>query len=290
MATWLALTGHGLGNPIGVVGWRSSPLLRTGPDRPSRGLRRFDITASCDFRSSSVRPRRGNARFWRVGHRSNDADGRADRLLGNRALTGAAAAGCCGGSRRLLCRRAGEIVASSAAAALVAEVLDAFLASITLALWRKATLRGACAELLPGDHRVGSDLQPGCCVLVLAYRDVSPWTLPLFFAPALAAQRWFLMYQEQKTLGSLHCKVQTSRLTAANLSFAKGLIATLDARDRYTAGHSAAVAIYARDIAKRMDLDEAAASPRVPMRAGARHRKDRTPSGSAGEARRADPR
>ena len=35
---------------------------------------------------------------------------------------------------------------------------------------------------------------------MLAYRDVSPWTLPLFFAPALAAQRWFLMYQEQRRL------------------------------------------------------------------------------------------
>jgi HD-GYP domain-containing protein (c-di-GMP phosphodiesterase class II) len=43
-------------------------------------------------------------------------------------------------------------------------------------------------------------------------------------------------------------------LARANLSFAAGLIATLDARDRYTAGHSAAVAIYCRDIARRMDL------------------------------------
>jgi putative nucleotidyltransferase with HDIG domain len=33
-------------------------------------------------------------------------------------------------------------------------------------------------------------------------------------------------------------------------------VATLDARDRYTAGHSAAVAIYARDIAGRLDLSE----------------------------------
>ena len=32
---------------------------------------------------------------------------------------------------------------------------------------------------------------------------------------------------------------------------------TLDARDQYTAGHSAAVAIYARDIAERMGLPEA---------------------------------
>src|SRR6266542_5935918 len=47
------------------------------------------------------------------------------------------------------------------------------------------------------------------------------------------------------------------RLERANLSFATALVATLDARDRYTAGHSAAVAIYSRDIAKRMGLSEA---------------------------------
>ncbi len=43
-------------------------------------------------------------------------------------------------------------------------------------------------------------------------------------------------------------------LEKANLSFATALVTTLDARDRYTAGHSAAVAIYARDIAVRMGL------------------------------------
>src|SRR5205814_8402269 len=88
---------------------------------------------------------------------------------------------------------------------------------------------------------------------VLAYRDISPWTLPLFFAPALAAQRWFLMYQDQRRLAD-DLQYVNEQLKAANLSFAKGLIATLDARDRYTAGHSAFVAIYARDIALRMGL------------------------------------
>src|SRR6201984_2794075 len=44
------------------------------------------------------------------------------------------------------------------------------------------------------------------------------------------------------------------RLRRTSLSFATALVATLDARDQYTAGHSAAVAIYARDIAQRMGL------------------------------------
>jgi putative nucleotidyltransferase with HDIG domain len=47
-----------------------------------------------------------------------------------------------------------------------------------------------------------------------------------------------------------------TRLERASLSFATALVATLDARDRYTAGHSAAVAIYSRDIAARMGLSE----------------------------------
>jgi putative nucleotidyltransferase with HDIG domain len=46
------------------------------------------------------------------------------------------------------------------------------------------------------------------------------------------------------------------RLERATVSFASALVATLDARDRYTAGHSAAVAIYSRDIATAMGLDE----------------------------------
>ena len=61
------------------------------------------------------------------------------------------------------------------------------------------------------------------------------------------------MYQEQRRLAT-DLGEANAQLRAANLSFAKGLIATLDARDQYTAGHSAAVAIYARDIAERMQL------------------------------------
>src|SRR5207248_1674028 len=51
-------------------------------------------------------------------------------------------------------------------------------------------------------------------------------------------------------------RAANSRLERAGLSFASALVATLDARDRYTAGHSAAVAFYARDIAGRLGLSE----------------------------------
>jgi putative nucleotidyltransferase with HDIG domain len=97
---------------------------------------------------------------------------------------------------------------------------------------------------------------PVVVLLALAYDQVSPWTLLLFFVPALAAHRIFGMYQEQRQLAA-DLAGANSRLERANLSFATALVVTLDARDCYTAGHSAAVAIYARDIAARMGLSNA---------------------------------
>ena len=73
--------------------------------------------------------------------------------------------------------------------------------------------------------------------------------------PAFAAQRLLLLYRQQRQTAEA-LKDANARLANANLSFATALVATLDARDQYTAGHSAAVAIYARDIAKRMGLTE----------------------------------
>ncbi len=96
---------------------------------------------------------------------------------------------------------------------------------------------------------------PLVALLVIAYEEVSPLTLPLFLAPALAAQRLFGLYQEQLRLTDDLAQANV-RLERANLSFVRSLVTTLDARDRYTAGHSAAVAIYARDIAERLGLSE----------------------------------
>lgn len=96
---------------------------------------------------------------------------------------------------------------------------------------------------------------PVVAVLAYSYRTISPWSVALFAIPAFAAQRLFLLYRQQRETAE-ELGAANARLAAANLSFASALVATLDARDRYTAGHSTAVAIYARDIARRMDLQQ----------------------------------
>jgi putative nucleotidyltransferase with HDIG domain len=175
--------------------------------------------------------------------------------LFNRAIIGAASGLAATGIVAVVPGGIEETVAAATVAALTAEIVDAALTSITYSLRGLGRWTEAARDLLPVIAASIPFYGPVVAVLAFAYRDVSPWTLPLFFAPALAAQRWFLMYQEQRRLTD-DLQNLNDQLKAANLSFAKGLIATLDARDRYTAGHSAAVAIYARDIAGRMGLDQ----------------------------------
>lgn len=173
----------------------------------------------------------------------------------NRALIGAASGGVALGVAALVPKGVEGTVAASMAAAFVAEGVDAALTSVTFYLRGLGRWSDAVKDLAPVIAASVPFYGPAVAALIFAYRDISPWTLALFFAPALAAQRWFLLYQEQRRLTE-DLQSVNEQLKAANLSFAMGLIATLDARDEYTAGHSAAVAVYARDIAKRMELGE----------------------------------
>jgi putative nucleotidyltransferase with HDIG domain len=88
-----------------------------------------------------------------------------------------------------------------------------------------------------------------------AYHTYSLELVLAFFVPTLAAQRLLHLYRQEKEATN-RLATANDRLRRASLSFATALVATLDARDQYTAGHSAAVAIYARDIAERMGLAE----------------------------------
>jgi putative nucleotidyltransferase with HDIG domain len=146
-----------------------------------------------------------------------------------------------------------RVVAAVAAATLIEQVGDLLLGSVA------AGLRGvSILEIAKLSTTIFTALPlyvPITALLVYAYREVSPWSLALFLFPAFAAQRFFLLYQEQRATGE-ELAAAIERQEKANLSFASALVATLDARDRYTAGHSAAVAIYARDIARRMGLTD----------------------------------
>jgi putative nucleotidyltransferase with HDIG domain len=148
-----------------------------------------------------------------------------------------------------------RMVVATVTASAVAEPLDVAFGALTLKL-RRGDAIAFLRLFVPILFAAMSLYTPVVALLSIAYSEVSPWTLALFFLPALAAQRLFALYQEQRQLADKLIEANTE-LERANLSFAAALITTLDARDQYTAGHSAAVAIYARDIARRMSLSVA---------------------------------
>jgi putative nucleotidyltransferase with HDIG domain len=148
----------------------------------------------------------------------------------------------------------GRVVAAVATATLVEQLGDLLLGSVAARL-RGMTI-GEIAKFSSAIFMALPLYVPITALLVYTYREVSPWSVALFLFPAFAAQKFFLLYQEQRaTAEELAAAIE--RQEKANMSFASALVATLDARDRYTAGHSAAVAIYARDIAKRLGLSDA---------------------------------
>lgn len=149
---------------------------------------------------------------------------------------------------------AGVLVAAVAAAVVVEALADLTLAWMTQTIRRGSgrEVFGAIGPLLVVAVPLHTSL---IAVLAYAYRELSPWSVALFVIPAFAAQRLFLLYRQQRETAEELAAVN-EQLEKANLSFATALVTTLDARDRYTAGHSAAVAVYARDIAARMGLAE----------------------------------
>ena len=131
-------------------------------------------------------------------------------------------------------------------AAFAAEVIDMLFAAVTTRIRGRNTITGVLRSVTPLLITSVPLYAPTVAILAYAYTHFSPWTSLLFFIPALAAQRLFGMYQQQRQLAE--------DLKRANMSFAEALVATLEKSDQYTAGHSKAVAIYSRDIAKRMGL------------------------------------
>jgi putative nucleotidyltransferase with HDIG domain len=155
---------------------------------------------------------------------------------------------------RITTNDVGSVAVAIGVGGLTLELVDLGFVCLTTRL-RALPVRPLARVLVPVTILSVPLYAPLVGLLALAYKSISPWSLPLFLVPALAAQSLYRLYQDQRRLAQ-DLGVVNQRLERANLSFATALVATLDARDRYTAGHSAAVAIYARDIAERLELPE----------------------------------
>ena len=142
----------------------------------------------------------------------------------------------------------GAVVVATVVGAVAAQLLDIGFACLTV--WLRIPRVPDTARTIAPVALSAVPLRPRRGSLDHRSQRVSPWTLVLFFVPALAAQRLFALLQAQRHLTE-GLSSANRQLESANWSFASALVATLDARDRYTAGHSAAVAIYSRDIAER---------------------------------------
>jgi len=147
------------------------------------------------------------------------------------------------------------LFAAVLAAFVVETMSDLLLGSVAPVIRGTSTVVGAVRSLGPALLASVPLYAPMVAVLAYSYETISPWSVALFAIPAVAAQRLLLLYRQQRETSDALSDAN-ARLASANLSFASALVATLDARDRYTAGHSAAVAIYASDIAKRMNLSQ----------------------------------
>jgi putative nucleotidyltransferase with HDIG domain len=149
----------------------------------------------------------------------------------------------------------GEIMLVTLTASVTNEVMDLFFNLVTQAVRRAGTAMSLLRALGPLLLVQSLLYTPLVALLVYGYRLYSVAVVGAFLVPAIALQRVAQLYQTQREAVS-NLEDLNARLERASLSFAGALVATLDARDRYTAGHSAAVAVYCRDIAERMGLPD----------------------------------
>ena len=139
----------------------------------------------------------------------------------SRFITGAAAGFIAQGLLGFTSSDLGGLMIATLGAAFVAEVLDMLFAAFTARI-RGRSIRGLLRTLTPLLLTSVPLYAPTVAVLALAYTEVSPWTSPLFFIPALAAQRLFGMYQHQRQLAEDLKRANMSFAEAANMSLLCG--------------------------------------------------------------------
>ena len=97
---------------------------------------------------------------------------------------------------------------------------------------------------------------------VVTERGDDPLIWTILLIPVLATQFLMRAFRRERDALTRERRLNQSleganhSLESANLSLTESLVTALDARDRYTSGHSVAVAVYARDIAVELGMDD----------------------------------
>ena len=116
---------------------------------------------------------------------------------------------------------------------------------------------------------------PVVALMVYGYRNYLFWMAATFLCTCRCASETRSSLSRAARSKPRPSQRRITRLEQASLVIrSRFFVATLDARDRYTAGHSAAVVIYARDIAERLGLTPREQQLAHLARARSRHRED----------------
>jgi putative nucleotidyltransferase with HDIG domain len=155
-----------------------------------------------------------------------------------------------------------QLVVVAGAASVVGTSVEFGVAAMTLLL-RHGSRPSELWRLLRGSLAVSVALYaPVTALIAFVYGSIGLRVLLFFIVPLVAAHLSFEMHARQAQLieeleeSNDRLEGANSHLRRVNISFAAAMVRALESRDAYTAGHSAAVAVYARDIAREMGMPD----------------------------------
>jgi putative nucleotidyltransferase with HDIG domain len=259
-----ALTADGLGNVLVVAALCLVTAVAEGRSiRVSRGIELSVSFIPVSFAAVLFGP--GAGAVVGLASMAGDLRGPVERFVifaSARGLAGLAAGVAAAAARDLVPGQDVEhYLTACAAAALAGGAVD-FLVSAVVSLLRRIGTPRDLWRLVRGSIVVSVALYtPLTALFAYAYALGGYSILPFFLIPLLAAHLSHSMYSRQKQLidelseTNEQLEDANAHLRRINLSFAAAMVRALDSRDAYTAGHSAAVAIYSRDIARELGMD-----------------------------------
>ena len=238
-AVALVLAGYTLESPATVARARRRRGSRRANQRPVHGgearadVDRRTVTPSASdavrggsFRATGRSGRRGGLDAWRSRtHRTTRSRPRTAAEVGHlhehpihdRCRNGA----CCAAALAHVPSEFGGLVVASLVGAVLGEALDVLFAALTARV-RGRPIRDVMRTFVPVVLTSAPVYAPVVALLAFMYIRFSPWTLALFLVPAMAAQRLYGLYQEQRQL-AVDLSTANETLERANLQFAAAL-------------------------------------------------------------------